>query len=183
MRVITGSARGRKLEAPSGLETRPTSELVKEAVFSMIQFEIEGAAVLDLFAGSGQMGIEALSRGARSCAFVDTSKRCRDIIGKNLSAAGFSGRTQIVGMDAAAYVENAAGPVDIAFLDPPYRRGDWDKLLIPLSEIMSDSGVIICETDRSAELPGSAGPIQKYREYRYGKTKITVYRRETELER
>lgn len=180
MRVITGTARGRKLSAPEGLDTRPTTEIVKEAVFSIIQFEVEGAAVLDLFAGSGQMGVESLSRGAKSCVFVDKSKVCRAIIEENLVTTGFIDKAQIIGMDAIPYVQNAAGPFDIAFIDPPYGKSYFEKILAPLSKIMSENGIIICETDKFESLPEAAGPLKKYKDYRYGKTKITVYRHSTE---
>ncbi len=177
MRVITGSAKGRKLATPDGLETRPTSEIVKEAVFSIIQFEIDGAVVLDLFAGSGQMGIEALSRGAKSCVFVDQSKACRTVIEENLKNTGFSEIGQLLSMDATSYLHSASSRVDIAFLDPPYHKGYFEKLLTPLSSNMSDSGIIICESDKGDDLPEMAGDFPKHKEYRYGKTKITVYRK------
>lgn len=176
MRVITGSARGRRLGTPEGLDTRPTAELVKEAVFSMIQFEIEGAAVLDLFAGSGQIGIEALSRGARSCVFVDQSKACRGVIEENLKNSGLAENSQIFTMDASAYLRATSGPFDIAFLDPPYHKGVFEKLLTPASELMSENGIIICESGSKDDMPDAAGALNKSREYRYGKTKITVYR-------
>lgn len=176
MRVITGSAKGRKLLTPDGFDTRPTSELVKEAVFSIIQFEVEGSAVLDLYAGSGQMGIEALSRGARSCVFVDSARACRGVIGANLDNTGFAGIGKVMAMDVAAYLNSASGPFDIAFLDPPYHKGIFEKLFVPLSAIINENGAIICETDKSEALPDSAGKLGKYKEYRYGKTKITVYR-------
>jgi 16S rRNA (guanine(966)-N(2))-methyltransferase RsmD len=176
MRVITGSAKGRKLATPPGLKTRPTSAIVKESVFSAIQFEVEGAAVLDLFAGSGQMGIEALSRGARSCVFVENAKAVLTVIGDNLGHTGFAGKSRLVCGDALSYVQNAGGPFDIAFLDPPYQKSGMEKLLPALGRIMSESGMIICETESGVTLPEKAGELAKYREYRYGKTKITIYR-------
>lgn len=179
MRVITGTARGRKLRTLDGLETRPTSELVKEAVFSIIQFETEGARVLDLFAGSGQMGIEALSRGARSCVFVEQAKACRAVIDENLKHTGLTANARVLGTDAIAFMRGSSELFDIAFLDPPYLQGFSDKLLEPLSKLMSESGVIICETSLKESLPEMAGMLRLYKEYRYGKTKITVYRHDT----
>jgi len=178
MRVITGTARGRRLEAPPGLNTRPTAARVKEAVFSIIQFEVEGARVLDLFAGSGQMGIEALSRGAQACAFVDSAKACHEIIRENLRRAGLSDKGRVVGTDALSYLQTQRGPFDIVFLDPPYTEGGFPKLLAALAPQMSESGVVLCETARADELPQTAGTLSKHREYRYGKTKVTVYRQE-----
>ena len=177
MRVITGSAKGRKLTAPPGMKTRPTGAVVKESVFSAIQFEVEGAAVLDLFAGSGQMGIEALSRGARSCVFVENAKAVLSVAEENLKSTGLSGKSRLVGGDALSYVQNAKDCLyDIAFLDPPYQSPGLEKLLTALGGIMSESGIIICETDSAEALPEKAGGLVKYREYRYGKTKITIYR-------
>lgn len=179
MRVITGTARGRRLVAPPGLDTRPTSEVAKEAVFSIIQFEIEGARVLDLFAGSGQMGVEALSRGAKSCVFVDTSRACQQAQRQNLSHTGLADRARIVGADAASFLRGGKGPFDIAFLDPPYGSGLAAGLLPLLAAAMSEGGVILCETERREtlpeEIPGGSGFVRR-REYRYGKAKITLYR-------
>lgn len=103
MRVITGSARGRKLEAPQGLETRPTSDMVKEAMFSIIQFEVEEAMVLDLFAGSGQLGIEALSRGAKFAVFVDASREAQEVIRANLQSTGLAQKSRVAAMDALGF--------------------------------------------------------------------------------
>jgi 16S rRNA (guanine(966)-N(2))-methyltransferase RsmD len=178
MRVITGSARGRKLSAPPGLETRPTSELVKEAVFSMIQFEVEGARALDLFAGTGQMGIEALSRGAQSCVFVENSRQALAALAVNIENTGFAGQSRIMRADALSYLKSAAGPFDFAFLDPPYQAGLLEDALPLVAAIMRESGIIICETDTSREIPETAGAFIKYREYRYGKTRIAQYRAE-----
>jgi 16S rRNA G966 N2-methylase RsmD len=123
MRVITGTARGRRLIAPQGTDTRPTSDRVKEAIFSIIQFEIEQADVLDLFAGSGQLGIEALSRGARTAVFVDSAREAQEAIRANLAATGLAERARIVAGDAAAYLTGTQEKFDILLLDPPYRRG------------------------------------------------------------
>lgn len=180
MRVISGAAKGRKLKTPVGLETRPTSELCKEAVFSIIQFEIPGARVLDLFAGSGQMGIEALSRGAKSCVFVDNAKLCRSIISENLKHTELSDGARVVSISAEAYLKSPAEPVDIAFLDPPYGKIALEPLLTALAERMSETGVILCESDKKDILPERAGSFVKHKEYRYGKAKITVYRGDTE---
>jgi 16S rRNA (guanine(966)-N(2))-methyltransferase RsmD len=176
MRVTTGAARGRKLTAPEGLDTRPTSGLVKEAVFSVIQFEVEGAAVLDLFAGSGQMGVEALSRGARSCDFVDTSKQSRAAIEKNLKHTGLSEKAKVMGTDALAFLRGQNRQYDIIFLDPPYGQGLPEKVLPLAAAAVSKRGVLICESAKAEPMPEEAAELKKFREYHYGKTKITVYR-------
>lgn len=180
MRVITGTARGRRLLAPPGLETRPTAEVAKEAIFSIIQFEVEGANVLDLFAGSGQMGIEALSRGARSCVFVDNARVCQSAQRQNLAHTGLGGRARVVASDALVYLRTrlaACELFDIVFLDPPYGLGLAEKALPLLAGIVRPHGAILCETDRRETLPETAGDFYRHREYRYGKTKVTLYRR------
>lgn len=176
MRVITGSARGRKLVTPEGLETRPTSDMAKEALFSIIQFEVEGAVVLDLFAGSGQLGIEALSRGARSATFVDTSREAQKAISCNLEHTGFKSSAKTVMADAVSFLRSTKEIFDIALLDPPYNMGLIEEVLPLVSEKMAPGGIIICETQRDETLPDLAGSYKKVKEYRYGKAKLTTYR-------
>lgn len=177
MRVITGTARGRALEAPAGLDTRPTAARVKEAVFSIIQFEVEGARVLDLFAGSGQMGIEALSRDARHCVFVDNAARSQEVLRRNLAHTRLGGAAKLVAADALSYLRTAPDGFDIAFVDPPYKKGLLPGVLDALVPLMSAGGAVICETPPDEELPAAVGDYSLHRSYRYGKTKITVYRR------
>ena len=117
MRVITGTARGRKLRSPDGYDVRPTTEITKEALFSILQFEIEGRRVLDLFAGSGQLGIEALSRGAAGCVFVDKNPAAVEVIRRNLRTAGLHEHTQVLAADAAGYLARRGDRFDIALLD------------------------------------------------------------------
>jgi 16S rRNA (guanine(966)-N(2))-methyltransferase RsmD len=143
----------------------------------MIQFEVEGARVLDLFAGSGQMGIEALSRGARECIFVDSAKSAWQILAANLEQTGFTRMTRVVKGDALAYLQGAGGPFDIAFLDPPYGMGLAEKALPLVAAAMSESGVVLVECASRDDMPAKAGLFVKYREYRYGKTKVVQYRR------
>ncbi len=177
MRVITGTARGRKLQTPAGTAVRPTSDMVKEAVFSIVQFEVEGALVLDLFAGSGQMGIEALSRGARSCVFVDNAKDSLAAVRENLRHCNLTANAKVVAGDAIVFLRDYRGePFDIAFLDPPYAKGLLPAALIALSEHMTPSGVVLCETDRDTALPETAGNLMFKKQYRYGQTKIVQYR-------
>ena len=176
MRVITGSARGRKLSAPAGLETRPTSEMAKEAIFSILQNETEGSRVLDLFAGSGQLGIEALSRGAQSAVFVDEGREAAACVRANLKNTGFEKTGSVHQTDAAAYLKNCGMTFHIALLDPPYGKGLLEAVFPLLERVMEPSGVIVCETERKESLPECCGAFQIYREYRYGKAKVTVYR-------
>lgn len=178
MRVITGTARGRKLLTPEGEEVRPTAERVKEAIFSIIQFEIEGRRVLDLFGGSGQLGIEALSRGAEKAVFVDASSASVDIIRKNLNKCGFEGQAVVLNTDAFTYLASGArGDVfDIAFLDPPYSMGLLEKVLPEVEKHMAQGGVIICETPADETLQDDVGNFCIAKTYKYGKIKITLFR-------
>lgn len=176
MRVITGSARGMRLRSPEGSDVRPTGEKTKEAVFSILQNEVEGAAVLDLFAGSGQLGIEALSRGARTCTFVDNSRRALDIVRENLSHTRLAEQARVHQGDSLAFLGGMPGTFDIALLDPPYRQGLLDRALPLVAAAMQPGGVIVCETDMKETLPETAGNFVRQREYRYGKSKITLYR-------
>ncbi len=122
MRIITGSAKGKKLVSLEGDATRPTSERIKEAVFSSIQFDVEGRRVLDLFAGSGQMGLEALSRGAAKATFIDISREAMDIVKQNAKATGFFDVSHFLVSDWHNYLRKASGreQYDLVFVDPPY---------------------------------------------------------------
>ncbi len=177
MRVITGEARGRKLITLEGDDVRPTTDRVKESLFNIIQFDVEGASVLDLFAGSGQLGIEALSRGAKHCTFVDASNRSIDVVKQNLKTVGFEKRASVFCGDGKMYVKLSKDVFDIALLDPPYNKKILDDVLPFVAEKMADYGVILCESELREELPDSAGEFSKDREYKYGKIKITTYRK------
>lgn len=177
MRVITGSARGRRLETLPGDDvTRPTSESVKEALFSMLQFEIEDTMVLDLFAGSGQLGIEALSRGARFCTFVENNKNAKTVVEKNISHCGFENNSQVVLSDAISFLSRK-GSYDIAFLDPPYHKGLILKAMPLITDKIKDGGIVVCETARDEELPEEFSGFTVFRSRVYGKIKLTLYRK------
>ena len=168
MRVITGTARGTRLEAPEGQQTRPTSDMAKEAVFSILHFELAGAAVLDLFAGSGQLGIEAHSRAAQ------------EVIRRNLAAAKLTPLGRVAAMDASSFLAGCRDRFDIALLDPPYDGGQLETALAGVAALMNDGGVIVCETDRRAEPPAMVGTFCIQKAYRYGRPKITPYRKRHE---
>ena len=180
MRIITGQARGRRLQTLPGEDTRPTAERVKEALFSALQFEIEGRRILDLFAGSGQLGIEALSRGAQGGVFVDRNPEAVEIIRQNLKAAGLTANTQVLCQDAASYLTRHGARFDIAFLDPPYASGLLEPMLERVVPFMNKGGVIVCESDEKVQLPEQAGEFCLDRTYRYGKTLIRLYRHRAE---
>lgn len=179
MRVITGACRGRRLETLPGEDvTRPTTESVKEAMFSMIQFEIEDKKVLDLFAGSAQLGIEALSRGARHCTFVENNRQAMKIAQDNISRCRLESQSKVVMSDALAFLARKDN-FDIAFLDPPYKQGMIEKCLPMLIPLMSADGIIVCETSRDENLPDSVLGWYADRVRNYGKTKLTLYRKES----
>ncbi len=177
MRVITGTAKGRKLKTVEGMDVRPTGDRVKEAVFSIIQFEIEGAQVLDLFAGSGQMGIEALSRGARHCVFVDASHASLTVVRDNLKNVGLAQNARVAAMDYVAFLSSTKDSFDIAFLDPPYHQGMLEKALALLTPKMRVHGKILCEHPRDEVLPETVDGFVLARQYRYGKTMISLYQK------
>ena len=180
MRVITGSARGRRLKSLEGLETRPTTDRVKEGVYNIIQFDLEGRRVLDLFAGTGQMGIEALSRGASGAVFIEQRRDAAALTRDNLKSTDLSERGRVVCGDALAYLSSTKEKFDIIFIDPPYAAKLWDKALDAISrfDILSNHGIIICESPMEQEMPEMAPPYYLHRTYRYGRIKITTYHRE-----
>lgn len=182
MRVITGSARGRRLSAPAGMDVRPTSDKVKEAVFSVVQFDLPGSAVLDLFAGSGQLGIEALSRGANSCVFVDSSHVSVETARENINAAGFKNEATVMNSDAEQYLRMCRQTFDVAFVDPPYKKGLIEKVMPLLCGHMSGRGTVLCEHEKGLILPESFGGLVRQKTYRYGKTEVTLYRNGKEEE-
>ena len=180
MRVITGTARGRKLKDLPGLETRPTTDKVKESIFNIVQFDVEGRRVLDLFAGTGQLGIEALSRGAEKCVFVDESREAARVVRENLEHTGFANQSRVVQGDAVSFLASCREKFELAFLDPPYATDLLDKALLKMSEIdiVSENGIIVCESALDKLLPQLPPPYRMGREYRYGKIKLTLYHRD-----
>lgn len=179
MRVITGLAKGRRLAELSGLDTRPTTSKMKEGLFSAIQFDVEGRRVLDLFAGTGQLGIEALSRGASFCDFVDSAPAAMKIVQRNIKACGFEDRCACHGKDFAAFLSRGREKYGLIFLDPPYTSGNLERALelITTIDIVAENGIIVCESPSDHQLPESLPLYEKGREYRYGKIKFTLYRR------
>ncbi len=177
MRVITGKARGRKLVTVEGTEVvRPTADSVKEAIFSAIQFEIEERRVLDLFAGSGQLGIEALSRGAAECWFVDSAAVSIKAVRDNLKSTGFEGEAKVVNMPFSAFLKSTKAVFDIAILDPPYNYNLIRKALPNLTEKMSENGVIICEHEKECTLPQRVGRFELAKLLRHSRTSVSIYR-------
>lgn len=178
MRIITGKARGTKLRTPEGLETRPTTEVAKEAIFSAIQFELHDRRVLDLFGGTGQLALEALSRGAASAVIVDASRQASAIIKENAQKTKLMPSCRILTSDWKEYLKGAAGRdrFGLVFLDPPYADDILDEVLGVLldADILEDDAILICESDGN----GVPSPIDGFtqRLHRYGKTCVSIYR-------
>lgn len=179
MRVITGKARGIQLKTPDGLKTRPTADRAKEALFSIIQFEIAGARVLDLFGGTGQLGIEALSRGASSVVFVDHGEDACRIIRENLRRTGFSESASVIRSDYLEYLNHCNDQFGIIFLDPPYAEVFLENALNRITEIdiLQSGGIIIAERPFGKELVWDSEKLLRSKDYKYGKTLLTVFRK------
>ena len=177
MRVITGTAKGRRLLQPSGRDIRPTTERVKEAIFSALQFDIEGRRILDLFAGSGQLSCEALSRGAQSATLVDNSESSLKIARTNIENCGFIEKAKIVKSDYSTFCSMCRDRFDIAFLDPPYHEGFLISAIKCVQPLMSDYGIIVCEHPKDLLLEQKIGDLYVSRQYHYGKINITVYKK------
>ena len=180
MRVITGKARGVQLKTPDGMLTRPTTDRVKEALFSIINFDIPGAKVLDLFGGTGQLGIEALSRGAKSAVFVDAREDACKLIKENLKRTKMEQDSRVIRSDYADYLSRCREQFDIIFLDPPYAEVFLENALKRITEIdiLQSNGIIVTERPLGKELPWEFENYTRSRDYKYGKTLLTVYRKD-----
>lgn len=178
MRIITGTARGTKLKTLEGLNTRPTTEMCKEGVFSAIQFELHDRYVLDLFGGCGQMALEALSRGAERAVIVDSSRAACEIIKENAQKTKLMKQCRVVTSDWKEYLRGASGreKFDLVYLDPPYQEGILDEVLhrLQYSDLIAKGAIIICESDKD----GIPNPVEGWQSklYRYGKTYVTIVR-------
>ena len=179
MRVITGKARGVQLKTPEGMLTRPTADRVKEALFSIINFDIPGAAVLDLFGGTGQLGIEELSRGAASAVFVDAREESCRLIRENLKRTKLEGEGRVIRSDYLDYLSRCREQFDIILLDPPYAEVFLENALKRITEIdiLRSDGIIVAERPLGKELPWEFPGYTRSRDYKYGKTLLTIYRK------
>lgn len=179
MRVITGKARGVVLKTPDGMQTRPTSDRVKEALFSILQFELPGMAVLDLFGGTGQLGIEALSRGAARAVFVDAGEAACKIIKENLRRTKLESQAKVVRSDYLTYLKTTNEHFDLILLDPPYAEVFLENSLNCISEIdiLQTGGIIVTERPVGKELPFDYPGYTRSKDYKYGNTLITLYRK------
>ena len=180
MRVITGKARGVQLKTPEGMLTRPTADRVKEALFSIINFDLPGSAVLDLFAGTGQLGIEALSRGAKSAVFVDAREDACKIIRENLRRTKLDNQAKVVRSDYLDFLRRSKEKFDIILLDPPYAEVFLETALKTIAEIdiLQSGGIIIAERPIEKELLADFEGFTRSKDYKYGKTLLTIYRKD-----
>ena len=185
MRVITGKYRGRKLNTPEDYEIRPTTDKAKEALFSILTNEIYGSRVLDLFSGTGSLGIEALSRGAEYCLFADASRKSLNLIKENLEHCKVEEKTKVAAGDYRKILKNLAGriedgleePFDIILLDPPYDKGLLDEAFALIQEggILADDGIIVAEHRKEETLPDDFHGFGKTKERRYGVVVLSIY--------
>ena len=179
MRVITGKARGIALKTPKGMATRPTADRVKEAIFSIIQFDVPTANVLDLFGGTGQLGIEALSREAKSAVFVDEREDACRLIRENLKRTKLENFGRVVRSDYIAYLKRCNEKFDIIFLDPPYAEVFLENSLKMITEIdiLQSGGIIVTERPVGKELAWTFTGFTRSKDYKYGNTLITIFRK------
>ena len=179
MRVISGKARGTQLKTPEGLATRPTVDRVKEAMFSIIQFDLPGATVLDLFGGTGQLGIEALSRDAKWVDFVDEREDACRLIRENLRRTKLSDSAQVLRCDYASYLRQCRKEYDIILLDPPYAEVFLENSLNLITEIdiLQSGGIIVTERPVGKELQCEFSGFTRSKDYKYGNTIVTLYRK------
>jgi len=180
MRVIAGKARGVNLKTPDGMATRPTADRVKEALFSIIQFDIPASRVLDLFGGTGQLGIEALSRGANSALFIDDREEACRLIRENLKRAKLDSQAKVIRSDYMQYLKNCSEQFDIILLDPPYAEVFLENSLKLITEIdiLQSGGIIVTERPVEKSLSWAFPGFTRSRDYKYGKTILTIYRKD-----
>jgi len=178
MRVIAGQAKGHNLKAPEGLATRPTSDKVKGSLFSMITGHFYGAKVLDLFAGSGGLGIEALSRGSESCVFIDMSNDAVACIKANLEHTKLSEKGKVLKTDSLKYLETCSETFDLIMIDPPYHKGLAEKALEIISQrnLLSPEGIVSVERDDSEGDLKDFFPLVCIKNKKYGRISLKIYK-------
>ena len=180
MRVITGKARGIVLKTPNGMATRPTADRVKEALFRIIQLDVPTAKVLDLFGGTGQLGIEALSRDAASAVFVDEREDACKLIRENLKRTKLEQFARVIRSDYMAYLKTCKEKYDIILLDPPYAEVFLENSLKMITEIdiLQSGGIIVSERPYGKELSWDFPGYPRSKDYKYGNTVITIFRKQ-----
>ena len=181
MRIIGGTSRGRRLSGPRGAAIRPTADQVKEALFNILADRIVGARFLDLFAGTGNIGLEALSRGATQATFVESNPTARRLLEANVRQCGFERVAEVRPVPVSRFLKHARGPAyDIIFLDPPYQTQHVQRVLPSLggNAIVHPHGVVVVEHFHKTRLGDHIGPLTLVKTRRYGDTCLSVYRRD-----
>lgn len=183
MRVISGKVRGLKLNAPKNDDVRPTTDRVKESLFNMINSYMMDSDILDLFAGTGSLGIECLSRGANKCVFVDKSKESINIVKSNIKKARVENESIVLNLDFKSAISSLAlkkEKFDVIFMDPPYYKNMFNDALLAVDEkeLLKEDGIIVVEHDTVDKFPDNMGRLYKSREKKYGNTTITFYKLE-----
>ena len=183
MRVISGKARGLKLNTPKNDDVRPTTDRVKESLFNMINSYIMDSEILDLFAGTGSLGIECLSRGANQCIFVDNSKESINIVKSNIKKARVENESIVLNLDFKSAINSLSlknKQFDVIFMDPPYYKNMFSDALLSVdeNELLKEDGIIVVEHDTVDKFPDNMGRLYKSREKKYGNTTITFYKLE-----
>lgn len=178
MRIISGARRGQKLIEFDGQNIRPTTDRVRESLFNLIQEHIYGAKVLDLFAGSGALAFEALSRGAKAAVLTDISADSVRVIEENRARLNFGDAVEVIRCSAEEYIKRTAEKFDIIFLDPPYNKGFILPIIAGILEenILAESGIIVLESD-SIDDHGEIDGLSVVKERKYGRTFVTIYKR------
>lgn len=177
MRVVSGNKRGKKLKTLEGLDVRPTTDRIKEAIFSSLQFDIPNCNFLDLFSGSGQMGIEALSRGARSATFVDNNIKSIQVIKDNLKETELFEKAIVLTSDGIEFLTQTSQKYDIIFLDPPYNMGLSQVSLSKIENCINQDGIIVCEHKYGEDIPKNVGEFEIFKNKKYGQIEITIYKK------
>lgn len=185
MRVISGTRKGLPLKAVPGTNTRPTTDKVKESIFNMIGPYFNGGTAVDLFAGSGGLGIESLSRGIDTCIFIEKDYKAIQTINENLKKCRLEDASEIYKIDASRAVkafEKRALSIELLFVDPPYSKTPFYELVGDIVEkgLMSETGMIVCEHEKMVDLPDAYGDFHLSRRENYGGTVISIYRHQEE---
>ena len=178
MRIITGEYRGRRLESPIGYDVRPTTDKVKEAIFNLLMNDIWDAVVVDLFAGTGNLGLEALSRGAKRCYFCDNSRESLNLIKVNIAKCTAQDKSVVLAGDYSKALGRIKEQVQVFLIDPPYKDGLYEKCLNQIDELdlLDEEGIIITEHGVHDPVPQQAGNLIKVKEKKYGKIMVSIYR-------
>lgn len=178
MRIIAGLEKGRKLATPDDFAVRPTTDKVKENIFNILQFSLPHTQVLDLFSGTGQLGLEALSRGANFCTFVEKSKKAFHLVQENINRTKMADKSKIILTDAVLYLNTTADFFDIVLADPPYHTPLLRKVIEILPQRLNENGIILCEHSIQEKMPERQKDVFLKKQFTYGKIMLSLYKKE-----